>query len=234
MFDQSRSRYFHENAGYSQDTYRVWGSVKKHIMKKKLGSMKSHDYHILLQHFLPVCLRHIMAKEPRLAIMSLSRIFRKLCVKVVDPQQIPALREDVVVTLCKLEVVFPPSFFDVMSHLIIHLVDEMDICGHVSCRWMYPFERYMKVLKGYVRNLAKPEGSMAEGYSIVEALGFTTEYMTKFTATTQRVWDANEEERVEGQVLEGTGKIRNLTEDLRDIAHDYVIHNSIITALWLQ
>ncbi|BBH05329.1 transposable element gene [Prunus dulcis] len=29
-------------------------------------------------------------------------------------------------------------------------------------RWMYPFERYMKVLKGYVQNRTRPEGCIAE------------------------------------------------------------------------
>ncbi|KAL0534262.1 hypothetical protein IC582_028551 [Cucumis melo] len=39
---------------------------------------------------------------------------------------------------------------------------------------MYPFERYMKVLKGYVRNRNRPEGSIAEGYIVEEAIEFCT------------------------------------------------------------
>ena len=45
-----------------------------------------------------------------------------------------------------------------MTHLLIHLVEEVDICGPVYGRWMYLMERYMKVLKGYIRNKAKHEG----------------------------------------------------------------------------
>lgn len=74
------------------------------------------------------------------------------------------LMEETVVTMCMLEKVFPPAFFDVMSHLPIHLVQQLDICGPVHTRWMYPIERYMKILKGYVRQRAQPEGSMARGY----------------------------------------------------------------------
>jgi len=44
---------------------------------------------------------------------------------------------------------------------------------------MYPYGRYFKSLKGFVRNLVKPEGSIAQGYQVAEALGFVTEYMTK-------------------------------------------------------
>ncbi|GKB10304.1 hypothetical protein Tco_0844227 [Tanacetum coccineum] len=38
--------------------------------------------------------------------------------------------------------------------------------------WMFPFERYVKKLKGYVRNKAKPKCSIAEGYVAEEALTF--------------------------------------------------------------
>ncbi|GKA47822.1 reverse transcriptase domain-containing protein [Tanacetum coccineum] len=48
--------------------------------------------------------------------------------------------------------------------------------GLIPNRWMYPFERYMKKLKSYVRNKAKPEGSIAEGYVAKEALTFSSHY----------------------------------------------------------
>jgi hypothetical protein len=56
--------------------------------------------------------------------------------------------------VCKLEKAFPPSFFDYQVHLLIHLVDEIAIASPVHCQWMYWLERYMAVLKGYVRNHA--------------------------------------------------------------------------------
>ena len=49
-------------------------------------------------------------------------------------------------------------------------------------RWMYPFERYMKVLKGYVRNHNRPEGCIAECYIAEEALEFCTEYLSGINA----------------------------------------------------
>ena len=42
--------------------------------------------------------------------------------------------------------------------------------------WMYLFERYLKNLKDYVRNIAKPEGSISEGYVVNEALTFCSRY----------------------------------------------------------
>ena len=60
--------------------------------------------------------------------------------------------------------VFPPAFFDIMIHLPAHIAWEARLGGPVSYRWMYPVERYLRTLKGYVRNKACPEGSIAEGY----------------------------------------------------------------------
>ncbi|KAL5544976.1 hypothetical protein UlMin_008760 [Ulmus minor] len=68
------------------------------------------------------------------------------------------------------------SFFDIMIHLMLHLPEEAILGGPVHMRWMYPFERYLKRLKDYVRNAAKPEGSIAEGYVVDEALTFCSRY----------------------------------------------------------
>jgi hypothetical protein len=36
--------------------------------------------------------------------------------------------------------IFPPSFFDSIEHLPIHLPFEAKVGGAVQYRWMYPFE----------------------------------------------------------------------------------------------
>ena len=41
----------------------------------------------------------------------------------------------------KLEMIFPPSFFNVMEQLLVHLAEETQLGGHVQYRWMYPFEK---------------------------------------------------------------------------------------------
>nr|GFB14389.1 hypothetical protein [Tanacetum cinerariifolium] len=78
----------------------------------------------------------------------------------------------VVDILCDLELIYPPALFDIMIHLVIHLPLEALEGMHIRPRWMFPFERYMKKLKGYVQNKAKLKGSIAEGYVAEEALTF--------------------------------------------------------------
>jgi len=99
------------------------------------------------------------------------------------------LKKEVAITLALLEQEFPPSFFDVITHLLIHLVEELKLCGSIQTGWMYPIERYLKTLKGYVGNRAKPKGSMVKRYIIEEAVGFYNKYFMDFTTTRHRVWD---------------------------------------------
>ena len=101
---------------------------------------------------------------------------------MVDVPALDKLQNDLVVTLCLLEKYFSSSFFDIMLHLTVHLVREVRICGPVYLRWMYPFERFMKVLKGYVQNCNKPEGCIAECYIVGEAIEFCIEYLSNVDA----------------------------------------------------
>jgi hypothetical protein len=64
-----------------------------------------------------------------------------------------------------------------MTHILVHLVKEIDILGHVFLHNMFPFERFMAVLKKYVRNHARPEGSITSGYGIKEVIEFFVEFI---------------------------------------------------------
>jgi len=201
-------------------------ALHKKISKGKLSGLKSHDFHVLLQQVLPLCFRKVSNKGLAGAVIRLSRVFRKLCAKTINGELKQQLVDDSAETMCMLEREFPPSFFDIMSHLPNHLVEQLFQCGPVHTRWMYPYERYFKTLKGYVRNLAKPEGSIAQGYQVEEALGFITEYMSEYNITSRRVWDDKEEPTMVDEILEGKGKPKQLTESLRNAMHDFVLNNA--------
>ena len=189
--------------------------LKKHMnMDGQIKGLKSHDYHVLLSQVLPLCVRTTMAKEVRRAIIMLSRVFRRICAKSIDSKAIKEMKCEAAIALCMLEKEFPPSFFDIMSHLVMHLVEEVEICGPVHTRWMYPIERYLKTFKAYVQNRARLEGSMVEGYAIVEALGFCTEYMQEYMSSTRRVWDDKEDPSMYDEILEGNERARRLSPDL--------------------
>ena len=70
------------------------------------------------------------------ALTEISHFFRDICSSKLNVDHIERLQ-----TLCKLEMIFPQSFFDSMEHLPIHLPFEAKAGGPVQYRWMYPFER---------------------------------------------------------------------------------------------
>ncbi|KAE8701949.1 hypothetical protein F3Y22_tig00110503pilonHSYRG00256 [Hibiscus syriacus] len=123
-----------------------------------------------------------------------------------------------------IEKYFPPSFFDVMIHLMVHLVREVRLCGPVHFRWMYPFERYMKTLKGYVRNHHRPEGCIAECYVAEEALEFCSDYLKNMKSI------GNPHERVDERIRTGKplsrGTVEVVDAKLLDEAHLYVLRNT--------
>ena len=143
----------------------------------KLVGMKSHDCHVMMTQMLPIAIRCIKPDYVKLAVTRLCHFFNTIAHKVIDPADLSALNVEVAETISLLEMVFPLSLFNMMVHLLGHIVEEIKILGLVFLHQMYPFERYMAVLKGYVWNRANPEGCMIEGYHIEEVVGSCTDYI---------------------------------------------------------
>ena len=70
-----------------------------------------------MQQYLPVLLRFILPKHVRNAICRCF-FFNALYSKVVDVPSLDELQNEIVVTSCLFEKYFPPSFFDIMVHLV--------------------------------------------------------------------------------------------------------------------
>jgi hypothetical protein len=140
------------------------------------------------------------------------------------------LKQQATITL--LEKKFPPSLFIIMTHLMVHLVVEVKLCGPIHTRWMYPMERYMKSLKTYVRNMVRPKDNMVEGYIMEEAIGFCKKYMQNFKTIKRQVWDDFENQKMYDEVPEGFGQMRTMIVEFRDWAHFFVIKNVVALEPW--
>jgi hypothetical protein len=134
------------------------------MLVKKFTNLKSHDCHVLMTQLLPIALRGILPKKFRLTIVKLCAFLNAISRKVIDPDNLIKLQNDVVQCLVGFELMFPPSFFNIMTDILVHLVKEIDILGLVFLHNMFPFVRFMAKLKKYVRNRARPEGSIDSGY----------------------------------------------------------------------
>ncbi|XP_025703732.1 uncharacterized protein [Arachis hypogaea] len=149
-----------------------------HVAEKKISGYKSHDAHFMLHYLLQVAIKCTIQNQVAGPLIYLGSFFRSLCQKVVENDTIDHLEVDIREILCRLERIFPPSFFDIMFHLPIHLVNELRLGGPIQFRWMYPIERYLCRLKSYVCNKGCPEGSIAEGYLAEECLTFCSRYLS--------------------------------------------------------
>ncbi|KAM3358035.1 hypothetical protein P3S68_020966 [Capsicum galapagoense] len=103
--------------------------------------------------------------------------YSTLSSKTLNLSELDILQESIIRTLCHLEILFPPSFFTVMVHLSVHLIEEAKLEGPVHYRNIYPVERELGHLMSFVRNKALPEASIAEGYLAEESLTFCSWYI---------------------------------------------------------
>ena len=159
-------------SGYSSN---MQGRIN--MKEKKFTNLKSHDWHDLMTHLLPVTLRGILPENVKLAIVKLCAFLNEISQKAIDPNKLTKLQNDVVQCLVSFAIVFPSSFFNIMTHLLVHIVKEINILGPVFLHNMFPFERYMAVLKKYVRNHSYPKGCIAKGYGTEEVIKFCVDFI---------------------------------------------------------
>ncbi|XP_015619179.1 uncharacterized protein [Oryza sativa Japonica Group] len=154
-------------------------NIKRLVSMKdlSLSGYNSHDCHVMLTVFLAIAIRAVEPIHVKMVITKLCYFFNSISQKVIDPEELGPLRTFAIQTVCELEMCFPPSFFDMMQHLIVHIMPQIIALGPLYLHQMWPFERYMSILKGYVRNRAHPEGSMIEGYTTEEVVECCIDYL---------------------------------------------------------
>jgi hypothetical protein len=96
---------------------------------------------------------------------------------VIDHKELDDLKAYMIETMCMLEMCFPPSFFDMQEHLMIHLIHQILTLGPLYLHSMFPYEQFLAVLKAYVQNRAHLEGSIMEGYTIEEVVKCCVDYV---------------------------------------------------------
>ncbi|XP_074271550.1 uncharacterized protein LOC141595481 [Silene latifolia] len=177
----------------------------------KLVGLKSHDCHILLTQLLPIVIRSILPKHVRQFITKLCKFFNAINAKDINPDSLDDLQVDVVVTLCELQMYFPISFFDIMVHLIVHLVREIKLCGSLFQSSMWAMEREMGTYKRRMKNPYRPEGSIIEATVSSETLRFCKGYFNNMQPL--GLPTSRHEGWLEGGVMTELSKISNKSSD---------------------
>ena len=113
------------------------------VNERKIFGLKSYDCYILIQQLFSLAICGVLHKNVSAVIVELCSFFQQLCPKVLKTNQLKHLKNDIIITLCKLEKIFLPSFFDVMVHLPVHIASEARVAKPVQYQWMYPIKRYV-------------------------------------------------------------------------------------------
>nr|CAH68044.1 B0103C08-B0602B01.1 [Oryza sativa] len=106
------------------------------------------------------------------------------------------------------------------------------ILGPMYLHNMFPFERYMGVLKKYVRNRARPEASIAKGYGTEEVIEFCVEFIEDLRPI--GVPESRHEGRLRGKGTLGRKAIMTVDNNLFRKAHFTVLQHSSLVAPYIE
>ncbi|GKA70838.1 hypothetical protein Tco_0776977 [Tanacetum coccineum] len=116
-----------------------------------LIGMKSYDCHLMMQWLLPAGAQAYLDSSIATPIIELYSFFKQIYARSIKGSDMLIAEDQLVHILCNFEQIYPPLFFDIMIHLVMHLPVEAII--------------------------ARPEGCIAEAYIAEEALTFCSHYL---------------------------------------------------------
>jgi len=101
---------------------------------------------------------------------------------------------------------------------------------------MFTICRYMKVLKDFVRNPARPEGCIAKSYLAKECVGFCSYFLKKTTNVEEKL-DRNTEYEsnsiLEGRPISAATEF-SLSDMEKNITHLAVLHNTAVMETYIE
>jgi hypothetical protein len=89
----------------------------------KMCGYNTHNYHTMLPLFLIIAIRAVNHQYLKMVITLMCHFFNAISKKVINISEFDEVSKKIRVTMCQLDMCFPPSFFDTMEHNMIHLAD---------------------------------------------------------------------------------------------------------------
>ena len=197
-----------------------------------LTSFNAHDCHVMLTVFLPIVIRAIGPEYVKMVITRLSYYFNWITQKVIDEAELPGMKQFIAETICQLEMCFSPSYFDIMPHLMMYMVDQIQDLGPVYLHQMWTYERFMSTLNRYIHNYAYLEGSMIEAYTTEEAINCCTKYIQDGNAIGLPVHP--HEGRTSGMGCTGRKDRTDTEEEMLQEAHHNALNQLVVMDKWVE
>ncbi|GJW58515.1 hypothetical protein Tco_0105246 [Tanacetum coccineum] len=104
-----------------------FGSNFKHKVTdndSNITGMKSHDCHIMMQRLLSYGLQQYLDTDVAKPIIELCLFFKQIRSRTLMEDDMVKDESQLVDIMCNLGQIYPPTFFDIMIHLVIHLPQE--------------------------------------------------------------------------------------------------------------
>jgi hypothetical protein len=99
------------------------------MLELKVSGNYTDDCHTMLSLFLAIAIRAVNHPYLKMVITHMCHFFNAISKKVNDVVELDEIHKEMRVTMCQLEMCFPPSFFDMMEHYMIHLADQVFVLG---------------------------------------------------------------------------------------------------------
>ena len=95
-------------------------------------------------------------------------------------------------------------------------------------------ERHLKFMKGLVRQRARVEGSMMEGYMVYQNMLYVSEYLPKLASklNLRRICDPDSTNNFEGEYLKGKGISRKVKGNYYLVDVNYIVHVLITFSIY--
>jgi hypothetical protein len=107
------------------------------VSELKVSGYNTHDCPTMLSLFLAIAIRAVNHPYLKMVIICMCHFFNAISKKVIDVVELGEICKEKRVTMCQLEMCFPPSFFDMIEHYIRPLADQMFVLGPMYMHHIY-------------------------------------------------------------------------------------------------
>src|SRR6266480_4317686 len=98
-----------------------------------------------------------MEPHVRQTLTGLYHFFDVITQKSISVKKLGRLQEEIITIINELEMYFPPAFIDIMVHLLVHILDDIEDLGPAFLHNMMALEIMNGIIKAYIRNRAHPD-----------------------------------------------------------------------------
>nr|GEW04599.1 hypothetical protein [Tanacetum cinerariifolium] len=119
---------------------------------RKKFCLKSYDCHIMMQPLLPYRVQQYLPSDIAKPLIELCLFFKQICSQTLMVDDMLKAKSKVIDIVCNLELIYPPAFFNIMIHLVIHLPLEAIFGGPIRPRWISEIDTYRAKFKSEFSN----------------------------------------------------------------------------------